>query len=147
SVANTAFPGVLAAIQLAAANWSAESTCSRLNAVQALTSRGEGTARAKTIASAGSGQRRISHPASSADAMAIAWKYLFISKPITLTCTTLGIKNRAIAQAPRNQRAGVRGASSAAAASTTGRPRLVTWKKATAAGPSENGADSQPGTR
>ena len=98
----------------------------RLNAVQALTSRGEGTASANTTASAGSGQRRINHPASSADAMAIAWKYLFISKPITLTCTTLGIKNRAIAQAPRNQRAGVRGASSAAAASTTGRPRLVT---------------------
>ena len=78
-----------------------------------------------TAATAQAGQRRISQAASTATAIHIAWKYLFMSKPMALTWTTLGTTNRATSQTARKPRCGTRGRSSASSASTNGSPRFV----------------------
>src|SRR6185503_2568588 len=84
-VTKTERSGVLAAIQSAASTSLQPSTTSRLLAVQAETRSGEGMLISRTAVTAQAGQRRISQAASSATAIHIAWKYLFMSKPMVLT--------------------------------------------------------------
>ena len=60
---------------------------------------------------AGIGQRWMNHAARTATAIHIAWKYLFMSKSITLSWTTFGTRKRPMSHAPRNACRGTFGAS------------------------------------
>src|SRR5262245_26170336 len=113
SVTNTASAGVFAAVHSAAARSSELRTWRFDVAVHPATSNGDGMLRSTTAAIAGIGQRWMNHAARIPTAIHIAWKYLFMSKSMTLTWTRFGMRKQATSHVPRNAPRGTRGMSRA----------------------------------